>query len=544
MNARPDRWWTRYAAAATAALAAGLPSAALASPARIPAPATAPDGRLDPRLARFHTQRIAWHGCRLDEQDEIGKELDAVGARCAELSVPVDYRDPNGRTALVAIARRPAGDRAGRLGTLMVNTGGPGESRSGLTWIVSGLPPFVAGSPVLAERFDLVAMDPRFMGRSTPLPCDWPRGLGVRAMFVGAERASFTRSTALNRDIATRCAGQRDLLPHVSSRNIARDLDVVRAALGERRVSWLGWSYGGYLGAVYRQMFPHRLDRVVLDSTPDPAGYPVNRGNAPALAAEQRNWAAWAARRHDEYGLGTTTEQVLAAMDAVRRVADRGRPVRIGRHTVDLNAVRSLGLGIDSESAYGLWSGLMRVFYDAARGIAVTPTPEQEQLLAEPSAADVDPEAAGRQASYCADRTVSRDPEAYFRDIRAHRAAEPFFGPPTRNLTPCAFWPARSAEPSTAVGNPHPALLIGATGDPTTPYAGQQALHRVLTGSRMLTLRGAYRHGVVFLEGNPCVDDVANRYLLTGVLPGADVTCARNSPYASGRRIGGAGAVW
>jgi pimeloyl-ACP methyl ester carboxylesterase len=508
---------------ALAGLAVGVPPPALAG--------------TDELLTRFHAQQPAWHGCRADEQDEIGKQLDAIGARCAELTVPVDYRNPGGRTTTIAIARREATDRARRLGTLVINTGGPGESRSGVSWVAQGMPPFVAGAPRLAERFDLVAMDPRFMGRSAPLACGWPVGLGIRAAFVGPDRASFDRSVALNRDIAARCAGQQDLLPHISTRNMVRDLEVVRTVLRERRVSFLGWSYGGYLGAVYMQMFPQRLDRVLLDSAlnPDSAKnintYP-SLGTGPAKAAEQRNWAAWAARHHDRYGLGSTTEQVLAAVDVIRRAADRGSPVRLGRHLVDPNAVRSLGLGDDAERAYEAWSGLMRMFYDAARGIPVTLSPEDDQFFASLSSTEVAPEASGGQAAKCADAgPVARDPEVYYRDIRAHRDAEPFFGPSSRNITPCGFWPAKAAEPRTRVGNSHPVLLVGATGDPTVPYPGQAALHQSLTGSRMVTLGGAFRHGVTYFEGNPCVDDVVNRYLLTGALPGADITCTRSSPY-------------
>lgn len=494
-------------------------------------------GGSDQRLARFHGQQVSWHACRQDADDEIGRELDAVGAQCAELTVPVDYRAPRGRTTTLAVARRPATDRAHRLGTLMINTGGPGETRSGVTWVAQGVPSFIAGSPQLAARYDLVGVDPRFMGSSTPLACGWPSGLGERARFAGPDRASFERSVAMNRDIAARCAGQKDVLPHISSRNMVRDLEVVRVVLGERRVSWLGWSYGGYLGAVYTQMFPHSLDRVVLDSAlnPDSARntnpYP-SLDTAPAKAAEQRNWAAWAARHHDRYGLGSTTGQVLATIDVVRRAADRGRPVRIGRHTVDFNLVRSLALGGDAEWMYASWSETMRMFSDVARGIEVTPTPEQDQFLAVLSATEVIPEAAGQQAAWCADAgAVSRDPEAYYRDIQAHRATEPFFGPPSRNVTPCTFWPTEPAEPRTRIGNAHPALLVGSTGDPATVYSGQVALHQALTGSRMVTLSGSYRHAVAFWEGAPCVDDVANRYLLTGALPRADVTCTRSSPY-------------
>lgn len=129
----------------------------------------------------------------------------------------------------------------------------------------------------------------------------------------------------------------------------------------------------------------------------------------------------------------------------------------------------------------------------------------------------------------CADRAAPRDPETYYRDIQAHRASEPLFGPLTRNVTPCAFWPTAPVESPTRIRNSVPALIVGATGDPRTPFPGQLAMHRALAGSRMVTLDNAFRHLVYGVEDNPCVDGAVNRYLLDGVLPTADLTCARVS---------------
>ncbi|GII05347.1 alpha/beta hydrolase [Planobispora takensis] len=131
----------------------------------------------------------------------------------------------------------------------------------------------------------------------------------------------------------------------------------------------------------------------------------------------------------------------------------------------------------------------------------------------------------------CADRAVSRNPQTYYRDIRAHRADEPFYGPPGRNLTPCAFWPASPAEPPTEIRNDVPVLMVGATGDTATPYSGQLAMHRALSGSRMLTLTEAYIHAAYLgYHGAACVDTAVNRYLLGGALPSADTTCTRDRP--------------
>lgn len=163
-------------------------------------------------------------------------------------------------------------------------------------------------------RYDLVGMDPRSLGRSAAVDCGWPPHL---AEVGGESRRSFARATAFAQDLARRCARTNaDLIPHISTRDIARDMDVVRGALGERKVSYNGASYGTYLGSVYATMFPGRLDRVVLDSSVDPAAWSprllagTERANDHALGA----WAAWAADRDGEYGLGASRAEVLGTV--------------------------------------------------------------------------------------------------------------------------------------------------------------------------------------------------------------------------------------
>ncbi|MEU6151932.1 alpha/beta hydrolase [Actinosynnema sp. NPDC047251] len=473
---------------------------------------------------RFGRQVVAWHGCATGPDDEVGAGLDGVGARCGEVVVPLDHRRPSGPTITLAVARRPAGDTARRRGALVVNTGGPGASRDGVSLVAQNY-------PQIAERYDLVGVDPRFFGRSTPLECGWPTGQYLRsAQLASPDRASFDRGARVAEDLAARCAGHRDLLPHASTRNIARDQDVVRAVLGERQVSYLGWSYGSYLGAVYLQLFPGRADRVVLDSalSPDAYGPAVTRETGPADAAALRDWAVWVAARDAEYGLGATTARVLAAVERIRQAATR-RPLRVGDHRIDAATLPGLLLTVDdSDGSYGTFSARVRVLLDAAGGTPVTPTPDLAAILALYDDPEVSAEfgfSAG-EANKCADRAASRDPETYYRDIQAHRASEPLYGALARDITPCAFWPTEPVEPPTAIDNAWPALIIGASGDPVTPYAGQQVMHRALKGSRMVTLEGAFRHGVFHFARSGCVDRAVERYLLDGALPDADTTCA------------------
>ncbi|MEV6490922.1 alpha/beta hydrolase [Actinoplanes sp. NPDC051633] len=130
----------------------------------------------------------------------------------------------------------------------------------------------------------------------------------------------------------------------------------------------------------------------------------------------------------------------------------------------------------------------------------------------------------------CADRAVSRHPKTYYDDIRTHRGDGPLFEPLTRNISPCAFWPISPIEPTTTIHNNAPVLITSADGDPATPYAGQVVMHHALTGSRQLTLQGAFRHGAYFGAGNACIDTTVTAYLLGGALPGTDLTCTAHEP--------------
>ncbi|MFI5711191.1 alpha/beta fold hydrolase [Kribbella sp. NPDC051620] len=464
---------------------------------------------------------LDWHGCSTGSADEVGRQLDAVGAQCAELQVPLDYAHPARRQITVAIARRLATDRPHRQGTLVVNVGGPEASRQGVNV-------FLEASPKVAATYDLVGIDPRFFGRSTPLECDWPTNRYLNLVQFGTpDRASFEHSVSLAKDLAGRCAPYAEVLPFASTRNIARDLDRVREALGERRISFLGWSYGTYLGAVYLQLFPGNSDRFVLDSShgPDSYGPRWTRETASADAGALADWAAWVARRNSEYGLGTTKARVLAAVDHIARVAKR-RPLAVGTHRVDAAMLPGLLLTVaDTDELYGEFSAQVRVLRDAADGLVVTPTATQDERFGLYELGEVIPEFgfSATNANQCADRAAPRDPEVYYRDIRAHLATEPLYGPLARHITPCAFWPTSPVEQPTVIDNNRPALIVSATGDPATPYPGQLAMHQALKGSRQLTVTGAYRHGV--FPYSPCVDDTVNRYLGEGALPAGDLSC-------------------
>lgn len=468
---------------------------------------------------------IAWLPCQRGADDEAGAALDAARAQCATVRVPVDYAQPDGATLDVAISRIRAADAGKRRGVLLVNPGGPGAPGLGL------IAPIAKAAPRIASRYDLIGMDPRFVGRSRAIVCDWSTDTYLRG--AGRDRRSFAAGVTLARSLAAGCArGNEAVLPHATTTNTARDMDAIRAALGEPQLSYLGVSYGTYLGAVYSQLFGDRVDRFVLDSGVDPRVYGpalLSRSGS-AMERALRHWAGWAARHHAQVGLGTRPSRVLAAVRAIRRAAAR-RPLRVGTTTVDTHALPFVLLSLltsDDDATYGALAETVRALRRAADGRRAPLPAALGAVLQSLDGGTADATDRAGTPILCADRAAERDQARYLRDIDVHRRSEPTFGPLTRNISPCAFWPTTPIAAPPAIDNAVPALLVGAEGDPLTPLAGQRALHRALRGSRLLSLRGAYTHGAWLEGGSRCIDRAVERYLDGGVLPARDGRCARD----------------
>jgi pimeloyl-ACP methyl ester carboxylesterase len=486
----------------------------------VPAAGTAPSSG---GIARFYQQKVNWQKCRQGPEDEIGKQLDAAGARCADLTVPLDYHDPGGATITVAISRlRAVSPAPRRLGPLLINDGGPGGPSLDMPLLMRD------GMGAVGGRYDLIGMDPRFVGRSTPLDCDWPTSVGLNS--AGRDRAGFDRSVRVAADLANRCARTAsDVLPYATTRNTARDMDVVRGALGAPRLSYLGYSYGSYLGSVYLQLFGQRAGRIVLDGPVDPSGYGPDliRTSGTANEAALADWASWTARRHATYGLGATTDEVLATVHRLIAAAE-DRPLRVGHHRVDGSVVPMvlyIGVVDDREQPRANFAKAVRSLADAAKHGSAAPTAWLDEALTYLMTGIDSAGGSSLSAILCGDVPVRPGIEHYWRDIQRSRDEQPVFGPVVHNIGPCSFWPVRPRERPTRIHNDVPALIVAATGDPRTIYANAAALQRRLTGSQLVTLHGANVHGVYAEYGNACVDSAVNAYLDTATLPPADLVC-------------------
>ncbi|CAL9347466.1 hypothetical protein SUDANB178_00397 [Streptomyces sp. enrichment culture] len=492
--------------------------------------ATATTTGSDP-LARFHRQHVTWHGCALGPDDDSGRELDAAGADCADITVPLDYSAPGGRTISVALSRLKATDTAHRVGLLLLNDGGPAGPGLHMPPTISRVMGEVAG------RYDLIGMDPRFVGRSTPLDCGWNL-CSAPLRSAGSDSAAYREEVAVAREPARRCERTHgDVLPYVTTRNTARGMDGIRAALCADTVSYLGYSYGSYLGEVYTQLFPGRTDRMVLDGVMSPERYSfaLLRGAEAANEAALRAWASWAVARHHTYRLGATRGQVLAT---VRRVLDAvaQAPLRIGKdYLPDEHVLPALiigGLGSDLDHRRAALADTVRLLARAADRKPVEPSEalagQLEFLLAGAGSA-----AAGQMTSIiCGDVAERRGTGGYRRAIEASRERYPLAGPVAGNITPCEFR-QRPAEAPTVLHNDVPVLLVAATGDPRTPYPGAETVRERWPSSRLLTVAGARQHGLYGEYGNACVDEHVNAYLRTGRLPAHDPACSSSLPRAS-----------
>ncbi|WP_369373391.1 alpha/beta hydrolase [Streptomyces sp. cg36] len=472
---------------------------------------------------RPYTQRTpAWQRC--DASSPAGFE-------CATVKVPLDYGDPGGATMDIAVSRLRASGAEERRGVLLLNPGGPGAPGLSLPVdLATDLPDQVK------RRYDLVGFDPRGVGRSSPVSC----GLTAdeRVTDHPYRAATFEKDVTWARTVAKKCRAHGGAAAaHLTTRDTARDMDVVRAVLGEKKISYLGYSYGTYLGAVYAQMFPRRTDRFVLDSAADPTRVwrgmfqGMAEGAEPAFA----RWSQWTARRDSTYHLGTTAAAVRETFRDLVAEADRA-PVATDGGPVTGDDIRAQHSRLFHVQKAAEWVAALKRSADdrkpepdgtPRRGPAAAPTESAPGVPADNAEASA-------WAVLCSDsHTWPRDPERYRRDAVRDKARYPLYGDFASTITPCAFWKP-AAEPTTTVNNEVGALILQNQWDPQTPLAAGWAMHWALRGSRMVTVAGGEGHGVY--PFGSCADESATRYLTTGRLPAEDLTCRAPAGPAAGHR--------
>ncbi|MBB6373823.1 pimeloyl-ACP methyl ester carboxylesterase [Pseudonocardia eucalypti] len=469
----------------------------------------------------------------------------AEGFQCATAQVPLDYREPERTKIDLALIKLPASDPSRRIGTLFVNFGGPGPSgvdrmrqRARWPWLFS---------EELRARFDLVSWDPRGVNRSTSVRC-FPDDAQRNAFFTAfpdvpdtpAGEPAFFRAS---RELADRCAQQSGwLLPHLNSVNTVRDLDLLRRAVGDAKLTYHGISYGTYLGALYANLFPGRVRALALDATLDPLGNAVGhassalhrpvdtrQGLPDALAdtfhAFRRECAAAGPSRCAFAG-----GDLAALVDRARR-----RPIPLTEPDgtrVDYTSSKIIELvaGLDVPGDWPDAAATLRRLADTAPATRPTGVPE---------APDPQPYPANRTEAYnaiqCADSATPRSESDYSALAAAEDARVPYFGRRTvYNMMTCAYWPAEAVAPYTGRWDripANPVLVINSRVDPATPHPGAVDTVRLLARARLLTVDGA-GHSTMFVR-SLCAERVKREYLIDGILPPEGTSCpVDRSPFA------------
>ncbi|GAA4004010.1 MULTISPECIES: alpha/beta hydrolase [Streptomyces] len=447
--------------------------------------------------------------------------------QCGYVTVPLDYAKPYGKQIKLAVDRiGNTGTKEERLGALVYNPGGPGGSGLRFPRRVTTKAPVWANT---AKAYDFVGFDPRGVGKSAPISCADPQEFVKAPKMdpVPDSEADKLAQRKLAREYAEGCYERSgEMLPHMTTPNTARDLDVIRAALGEKKLNFLGVSYGTYLGAVYGTLFPGHVRRMVVDSVVNPSRekiwYEANLDQDVAFEGRWKDWQDWVAANDAVFHLGDTRAEVQAKWLELRAAAKKSPIGGV------VGPAELLGFFTGAPYYDSSWIPVATVFSKYFAG--------DTQALVDAAAPDLT-DTAGNIASEngnavytaveCTDAKWPTSWKKWDRDnTRLHRDY-PFltWSNAWMNL-PCATWPVKQQTPvdvKTGKGLPG-VLIVQAERDAATPYGGAVELHKRFKGSRLITEKDAGSHGVTSLV-NPCINERVDAYLLSGKLDAADVTC-------------------
>ncbi|MBR8743684.1 alpha/beta hydrolase [Nocardiopsis sp. MG754419] len=482
-------------------------------------PVVADDG------AEVPAMELEWGLCPEDVEDG------ALPLECATLPVPMDYDDPQGAEIEIMVSRLASANPETRRGVLLLNPGGPGAPGLSMPADLASL-----GAPNgLLDSYDLIGVDTRGVGHSTPVSC----GFTADQEYMGnvppyaVDDAAIDAQAEIARGVAEQCADSDDeLIPHLSTPNMARDLDRIRAALGEETASYFGLSYGSALGAAYASLFPERTDRVVLDSNIGDTFLDYDGMRRFALGFEETfpDFAEWTALRDGSYGLGDSPEEVRATYDEIATGLDEepvagfdGRLFRFGTF-----------VGLYDPSSYAgtaqMWEALragdeaeVRRHLDENGPVGVSV--QDDTAPAEPAIAD------NTWSAFisvtCNDAEWPEDLDTYREGVAQDRERHPMYGAATANVMPCAYWEYEPAEAPVEIVDEGPdnVLIVQNLRDPATPHLGGVMLDERFGDRSRLVSVDASGHGAYIYGDNPCAWNVTTRYLVGGEFPDRDVAC-------------------
>lgn len=474
----------------------------------------------------FITQELAWGEC----DDGL------PGAECTTYEVPLDHDDPDGERLEIAVKRFPAksGDV---IGSLLVNPGGPGGS--GYDFVDHA--PYIV-SDAVRDRFDVVGFDPRGVGRSSPLVCldaegideliggvDEVEGDGDMSEVTEAELAELVEDS---RGFVEACqANAPDLMMHMGTADVARDMDILRALLGDERLTYLGASYGTHIGAQYADQFPERVRALVLDGAVDPGQEQLDLSVAQATGFE----TALRSFVEDCLGLsdcplGAPGDSVDDGVEVLRGfLADTAEePLSNSMDDREVNRARA-ELGVLAALYSENWWPRVREGLTAGMedGDGTVLMELADDLYGREDLAAYENSTAALIAVNCSDSPSPRDVEAYVEAAAAAGEESPIFGPTLAwGALPCAYWPEEAVAPVAELdaAGADPIMVVGTTRDSATPYEWSEALTEQLEPAFLVTRDGDGHTG--YRMGDRCVDEIVDAYLIDLAVPEDGMACA------------------
>jgi pimeloyl-ACP methyl ester carboxylesterase len=491
-----------------------------------------PVGPVPDGLAEFYSQALAWEDCAPYARNDTDREAMGGGddVQCARLSVPLDYAKPDGDTITIGVLRRPAAEPGRRIGSLLINPGGPGAAGMATAARLHD----EAKNTELGKRFDFVGFDPRGVGASEPT---------VKCLTDGerdAERADddeldtsaagVAKVEADQKDYATKCAERTgkgtSMLANLGTRDVVKDMDVLRSVLGDEKLTYLGYSYGTRIGSTYAETYPANVRAMVLDGALDPAQDAVDELVAQGEGFQKAfdDFVAWCVRR-DDCALGQDVAAALPQFHSlVRPLGERPIDVGDGRKLSYSDAITGV---IQALYADELWDYLNTGLTELKNNEASTLMLLADTYLERAPDGKYSTTQDAFTAIRCVDDPRITDKNVVLEAQRRYKQVAPFLddgNPPTDALDACAFWPVpNTSQPHLpAIAGLPPVLVISTTKDPATPYEAGVNLAKALGGG-LLTFEGTQH--TAFLQKVGCVDEAATRYLVELTLPPEGTRC-------------------
>ena len=506
--------------------AGAVPAAAL--PAAGPAPAASSKAAVPQGLESFYGQKVEWYDCVAAAGVE--RSAEKTGFQCAKVAVPLDYSQPDGQTIEIAMKKHLATGSV-RQGTLFMNPGGPGGS--GVDGVGAMATTTFAG---VQSAYDIIGFDPRGVGSSTAITCSSDAEAkameGVSPVDAAGAPVAFEKRGAVIserfKQLEADCAFRTkptELLDHVDTVSVARDLDILRALSGDQKLTYAGFSYGTYLGATYAELFPANTGRLVLDGALDPSlSYNERRqGQARGFERALRNYVAWCQSGQScplsggtDAGVQQIGDVFTLANQSPVPSSDPNRPVT----GEEMKRIVGFMLYFPESSWSAVSEALGQVInqHDASTFRAMA-----DEVAAQPQV-----NAGANIGINCLDYRVEGNMATWTAQSKELERIAPRFATVTEaGDLGCQAWGHTGTQPSKALHakGAAPILVIGTTGDPATPYEWAEALADQLDSGQLLTWEGNGHAAYTNSGHGPCVTQAVDTYLLTGTMPKKGLTC-------------------